>query len=142
MGRRQDFDSKVMGWLNALRAQSRAGTHPPGEFLDLDHLLHDMRLFKNREELKLMQIAADISCEAHSYAMSVCEPGLYEGQLEAEYLHQFAVRGAPAAAYSTIVGAGVNACVLHYVENNSRIESGDLVLVDAGCEYQGYAADI
>lgn len=142
MGRRPEFDLRVMTWLNTLRGQSRSGTHPPGEFLDLDHLLHDMRLFKTRNELKLMRTAADISCDAHSHAMSICEPGMNEGQLEAEYLYQFAVRGAPAAAYNTIVGGGANACVLHYVENNQTLQKGDLVLVDAGCEYQGYAADI
>ena len=142
MGRRPEFDQRIMNWLNALRATARNGSHPPGEFSDLNHLLHDMRLFKSRPELKLMQAAADISCMAHNHAMATCEPGMYEGQLEAEYLHQFGVRGAPAAAYNTIVGAGANACVLHYVENNQKISDGDLVLVDAGCEFQSYASDI
>lgn len=142
MGRRQAFDTKVMGWLNALRAQARSGSHPPGEFLDLDHVLHDLRLFKSSAEMKLMRIAASISCAAHEHAMSICQPGMNEAQLEAEYLHQFAVRGAPDPAYNTIVGSGANACVLHYIDNNQTIRSGDLVLVDAGCEYQGYASDI
>ena len=142
MGRRPEFDSKVMSWLNILRAQARAGSHPPGEFLDLDHLLHDMRLFKSSAEIRQMKTAAAISCAAHQHAMRICAPGMNEAQLEAEYLYQFGVRGGAAAAYNTIVGSGANACVLHYVENNQTIKDGDLVLVDAGCEYQGYAADI
>jgi len=142
MGHRPEFDQRIMNWLNALRANARSGSHPPGEFSDLNHLLHDMRLFKSRAELKLMQAAADISCLAHNHAMAICEPGMYEGQLEAEYLHQFGVRGAKAAAYNTIVGGGANACVLHYVENAQKIRDGDLVLVDAGCEFQAYASDI
>ncbi len=142
MGHRPEFDQRVMNWLNALRANVRSGSHPPGEFSDLNHLLHDMRLFKSQQELKIMRDAADISCTAHNHAMSVCVPGMYEGQLEAEYLYQFGARGANAAAYNTIVGSGANACVLHYVENNQKIQDGDLVLVDAGCELRGYAADI
>lgn len=142
MGRRPGFDNNVMAWLNTLRSQARTGSHPPGEFLDLDHLLHDMRLFKSTAEIKQMKTAAAISCAAHQHAMATCQPGMNEAQLEAEYLHQFGVRGGSAAAYNTIVGSGSNACVLHYVENNQTIKDGDLVLVDAGCEYQGYAADI
>lgn len=142
MGHRPEFDQHIMSWLNALRANARAGSHPPGEFSDLNHLLHDMRLFKSQQELKIMREAADISCIAHNHAMATCIPGINEGQLEAEYLYQFGVRGAASSAYNTIVGGGSNACVLHYVENNQPIRDGDLVLVDAGCELQGYASDI
>ena len=142
MGHRPEFDQHIMSWLNALRANARAGSHPPGEFSDLNHLLHDMRLFKSQQELKIMREAADISCLAHNHAMATCTPGMNEGQLEAEYLYQFGVRGAASSAYNTIVGSGASACVLHYVENNQSIRDGDLVLVDAGCELHGYASDI
>jgi len=131
-----------MDWVNVLRSKARSGAHPPGEFLDLDHLLHDMRLYKSAAELRIMKAAADISAAAHLRAMKFCQPGMMEYQLEAEYLHEFASRGAQAAAYNSIVGAGKNACVLHYVENNAVVRDGDLVLVDAGCELNCYASDI
>ncbi len=142
MGRRPEFDKRLMEWINVLRAKARSGAHPPGEFLDLDHLLHDMRLYKSAAELRVMQRAADISVAAHRRAMQACAPGMYEYQLEAEYLHEFIANGAQAAAYNTIVGAGKNGCILHYVENDTQIRDGDLVLIDAGCEYNCYAADI
>ncbi|MBT8140079.1 MAG: Xaa-Pro aminopeptidase [Gammaproteobacteria bacterium] len=142
MGRRTEFDRQVMDWINVLRSNSRAGAHPPGEFLDLDHLLHDMRLYKSAAELRVMRAAAQISAEAHMRAMQHCEPGMMEYQLEAEYQYVFGKCGAPQAAYSSIVGAGANACVLHYVENDAVIRNGDLVLVDAGCELNCYASDI
>lgn len=142
MGRRPEFDKQVMDWLNVLRSNARAGAHPPGEFLDLDHLLHDMRLYKSAAELRVMRAAAAISAEAHMRAMQCCEPGMMEYQLEAEYHYIFGKRGAPQPAYSSIVGAGANACVLHYVDNNGPIRNGDMVLVDAGCELNCYASDI
>jgi Xaa-Pro aminopeptidase len=142
MGKRPEFDKRVMDWINVLRSKARSGAHPPGEFLDLDHLLHDMRLYKSAAELRIMKEAADISAAAHLRAMKFCQPGIMEYQLEAEYLHEFASRGAQAAAYNSIVGAGKNACVLHYVENNAVVRDGDLVLVDAGCELNCYASDI
>lgn len=142
MGRRADFDKKLMDWINALRGKARSGAHPPGEFSDLEHLLHEMRLFKSAAELRIMKAAANISACAHERAMRVCAPGMMEYQLEAEYIHEFLRSGAQAAAYNTIVGAGKNACILHYVENDTVINEGDLVLVDAGCELNGYAADI
>ena len=142
MGKRPEFDRRVMEWVNVLRSKARSGAHPPGEFLDLDHLLHDMRLYKSAAELRVMKQAADISAAAHMRAMRFCQPGMMEYQLEAEYLHEFASQGAQAAAYNSIVGAGKNACILHYVENNAMIRDGDLVLVDAGCELNCYASDI
>jgi len=142
IGQKPEFDQQIMSWIKTLRTKTRSGAHSPGEFSDLNHLLHDMRLFKSAQELKLMREAAAISCQAHNHAMAIVEPDMNEGQLEAEYLYQFAVRGAASAAYNTIVGGGANACVLHYVENNQTLRNGDLVLVDAGCELQGYAADI
>ena len=142
MGRRPEFDKRIMEWLNTLRSKVRSGAQPPNEFLDLDHLLHDMRLYKSVAEIRIMKAAAKISSFAHLRAMKFCKPGLMEFQLEAEYLHEFLSKGAQATAYNSIVAAGKNACILHYVENNSLIRDGDLVLVDAGCELNGYAADI
>lgn len=142
MGRDPEFDRQVMDWVNSIRAKVRAGAHPPGEFLDLDHILHDMRLFKSAAEIRTMARAAQISAQAHCRAMRYCRPGLYEYQLEAEILHEFHHNGARAPAYNSIVGGGANACVLHYTENTARLNNGDLVLIDAGCELDGYAADI
>ena len=142
MGKRPEFDRQVMDWVNVLRGKARAGSHPPGEFLDLDHLLHDMRLYKSAAELRVMRAAASISAGAHMRAMQKCAPGMMEYELEAEYLYVFGTSGAQHTAYSSIVGSGNNGCILHYVENDSVIRDGDLVLVDAGCELNCYAADI
>ncbi len=142
MGRDQQFDQQVMGWVNAIRSQVRAGATPPGEFLNLDHLLHDQRLFKRASEVHIMKKAAQISADAHCAAMQICEPGMYEYELEAELMHRFMRAGSRAAAYNSIVGSGDNACILHYVENTRQMKSGDLVLIDAGCELEHYASDI
>ncbi len=142
MGRDKEFDSQVMEWVNTIRAKVRSGAHPPGEFIALDHLLHDMRLYKSKAEIRLMQAAADMSARAHTRAMEVCEPGMMEFQLEGEFLHEFARSGSRFPAYSSIVGGGANGCILHYIENDSELKAGDLVLIDAGAEYQHYAADI
>lgn len=142
LGRNQEFDTRVMGWINSIRAKVRAGAIPPGEFLDLDHILHDMRLFKSAAELRLMQRAGEISAEAHCAAMRACKPGMYEYQLEAVIQHHCAMHGATQPAYSPIVGGGANACVLHYIENNKKLKANELVLIDAGCEFEGYAGDI
>ncbi len=142
MGRDQQFDQKVMGWVNAIRAQVRSGATPPGEFLNLDHLLHDQRLFKQAAEVRIMRKAAEISAEAHCQAMKACQPGMHEYELEAELLHTFVKAGARHPAYNSIVGSGNNACILHYVENTRQMKEGDLVLIDAGCELEHYASDI
>lgn len=142
MGKDQHFDQQVMGWVNAIRAKVRSGATPPGEFLNLDHLLHDLRLYKSAAEIKIMRKAAEISAKAHSQAMRVCQPDMMEYELEAEFLHQFMKNGSRAPAYNSIVGGGKNACILHYVENNQKLKDGDLVLIDAGCELQHYASDI
>lgn len=142
MGRDQEFDRNVMNWVNTIRAKVRSGAHPPGEFIALDHLLHDMRLFKSPAEIKVMQKAADITANAHLRAMEKCRPGMMEFQLEAEFLHEFSREGSRFPAYSSIVGGGANACVLHYIDNNCELKNGDLVLIDAGAEYHHYAADI
>ena len=140
-GRDTDFDLKLIGWLNRVRAQVRMGAQPPHEFLELGHLLDELRLFKSRDELKLMRKAADISVLAHEAAMRAARPGVREYELQAEIERVFRAHdGYP--AYGTIVGAGANGCVLHYIANNAQVKDGDLVLVDAGAEYRGYAADI
>lgn len=140
-GRDTEFDLQLIGWLNRVRAQVRLGAQPPHEFLELGHLLDEMRLFKDRDELRLMQHAADLSVEAHRVAMRVARPGIHEYELQAEIERIFR-RGDAESAYGSIVGAGANACVLHYRANNGQAKDGDLVLIDAGAEYRGYAADI
>lgn len=142
MGHNADFDRQVMQWVNAIRARVRSGAQPPGEFLDLDHLLHDLRLYKSAAELRVMREAGRITADAHVRAMRICRPGLFEYQLEAEIQHEFAWRGARFPAYNSIVGGGGNGCILHYIENSQALRDGDLVLIDAGCELDGYAADI
>ncbi len=140
-GRDADFDLQLIGWLNRVRAMVRQGAQPPHEFLELGHLLDELRLFKDPGELKLMQRAADISVLAHEAAMRAVRPGCREYELQAEIERVFRMHDA-VPAYGSIVGAGGNACVLHYIANNGQAKDGDLVLVDAGAEYRGYAADI
>lgn len=140
-GRDTEFDLKLIGWLNRVRAQVRTGAQPPHEFLELGHLLDELRLFKSPAELKLMQRAADISVKAHEAAMRAARPGVREYELQAEIERVFRMHDA-VPAYGSIVGAGDNACVLHYVANAAQSRDGDLVLVDAGAEYRGYASDI
>lgn len=141
-GNHTDFDSSIMGWVNTLRAQVKKGAHPPGELIDLSHILHDMRLIKSKAEIKVMHKAAEISANAHIAAMKRCQPGLNELQIEGELKYAFANQGARTEAYNSIVAGGENACILHYVENNCELKGGDLLLIDAGCELEGYASDI
>jgi len=142
MGFNPDLDKHLGEWVNDIRNHSRSGMHGPLEFVALDHYLHDMRLYKSRAEIKAMRTAARITAKAHKRAMQVCQPGMTEYQLEAEINHEFARHGARHEAYPSIVGGGNNACVLHYIENTDVLNDGDLVLIDAGCEYDYYAADI
>ena len=135
------FDQRVIGYLNQLRQQARAGVQIPHTLTMLERIVHDMRLFKSPAELKLMRHAAQTSARAHTYAMQICEPGLYEYELDAVFAHEFRQDNMQ-AAYTTIVGGGKNACILHYIENNARLQDGDLVLIDAGAEYDCYASDI
>jgi Xaa-Pro aminopeptidase len=141
LGRDPEFDQKLMGWVNRLKEQARSGVHPPHEFVSLEYLLHDMRLFKSRAEIKAMGEAAAIATRAHVRAMKACQPGMMEYEIEAELLYEFR-RAGTEPAYPSIVGGGANGCILHYTENNARLHDGDLLLIDAGCEYQGYASDI
>lgn len=142
LGRNANFDSRVMAWVNSIRDKVGSGAHPPGEFIDLDHILHDMRLIKSAAEQRLMARAGEITARAHCRAMRHCRPGLMEFQLEAEILHEFGREGCRSPAYSSIVGGGDNACILHYIDNNAVLRDGDLVLIDAGCELEHYASDI
>lgn len=142
MGKDSEFDKHVMDWVNTIRAKVRSGATPPGEFLDLSHFLNDMRLFKSAAELRVMKEAGDISARAHVRAMKAARPGVMEYQLEAEIMHEFQMSGARFPAYNSIVGGGKNGCILHYIENSAPLKNGDLVLIDAGCELDYYAADI
>ncbi|PHM61626.1 Xaa-Pro aminopeptidase [Xenorhabdus ishibashii] len=135
-------DNIVFGALDKLRKNSRRNFKTPTVIADWRPWLHEMRLFKSEAELEIMRKAGEISAQAHTRAMQVCRPGMFEYQLEAEIHHEFTYQGARYPAYNTIVGAGENACILHYTENERRMKDGDLVLIDAGCEYKGYAGDI
>lgn len=135
------WDTRLIGWINRVREQVRSGVSAPNEIRDVRHILDEMRLFKCEKELSLMRHAAKISAGAHCRAMQKTKPGMYEYEIEAELLHEFR-RHAQAPAYLPIVAGGANACVLHYIENNAQLHPGDLLLIDAGCEFNGYAADI
>ncbi len=141
MGLYAEFDTRMADWINSLRSRESRGVHTPQEFVALDHLLHDMRLYKSRKEIAAMRRAAKVAVRAHTRAMRVARPGLYEYQLEAEFMHEFRLHDA-CTSYSPIVGSGANACTLHYVENDAELKDGDLVLIDAGCELDYYASDI
>ncbi len=142
MGSNAEFDRHLMEWINTIRAKAKMGSSPPKEFVALDHLLHDMRLYKSAAELKVMREAAAISCRAHIRAMQACRAGLHEFSLEAELEYEFRKGGARMPAYGSIVASGRNACILHYQENAAVLKDGDLVLIDAGCEIDCYASDI
>ncbi len=137
-----DWDSRVIGWINKVRAQVRSGVTAPAMICDIRLFLDDMRLIKDQHELGTMRRAADISAEAHCRAMRATRPGLREYEVEAEIVHEFRRRGAQAPAYAPIVAGGANSCVLHYVQNDAILKDGELLLIDAGCELDGYASDI
>jgi len=140
-GRDAEFDIKLIGWVNRVRALTKRGARAPHEFVALGHILHDLRLFKTREELRLMRKAAKIAAGAHVRAMRAVRPGMNEHEVEADLLHEFRSHGA-VDSYQPIVGSGANGCVLHYHANNAPLRDGDLLLVDAGAEYECYASDI
>lgn len=142
IGTNQEFDHRLMEWVNVIRSKARLGATPPNEFVALNHLLHDMRLYKSAAEVKVMKAAAEISSRAHVRAMQASRPGLHEYHLEAELDYEFRKGGAKMPAYGSIVAAGKNACILHYRENDAPLRDGDLVLIDAGCEIDCYASDI
>ena len=142
MGRSADFDRQIMGWVNSLRSKESSGAVPPGEFIDLNHMIHDLRLVKSAAEQRLLRRAGEITARGHARAMASCRPGQYEYQLEAELAHEFAGAGARHLAYPSIIGSGANACTLHYINNDDVMRDGEMVLVDAGCELEYYASDV
>jgi Xaa-Pro aminopeptidase len=142
VGENSEWDARLIKWLNAVRAQVRTGIAAPAELRDMRTLLDEMRLTKDAHELDVMRRAARISANAHRRAMRHTRPGLHEYQVEAELLHEFRSHGAQAPAYTPIVAGGANACVLHYVANDAELRDGELLLIDAGCELDGYASDI
>ncbi len=141
MGFYPQFDQRVVGWVNGLRTQARNGRRPPQEIVALDHVLHELRLHKSRVEIGLMRESARIAARAHVRAMRFCRPGRMEYEVMAELVHEFRLHNTD-TAYHPIVGGGVNSCILHYHENDQRLREGDVLLIDAGCEYHCYASDI
>ena len=137
-----EADRRIRHWMKQVRGQARAGINPPSEFHDVEALIHEMRLFKDAHEIDIMRRAAAISARAHVRAMQICKPGMREYQLEAELLHEFRNSGSQSVAYNSIVAGGENACILHYRAGSTELRSGELCLIDAGCELDGYASDI
>jgi len=142
LGRDPGVDAKLVETLESLRLRSRQGVDPADAILDPRTLVHGMRLFKEPHELDILRRAASISAEAHDAAARLAQPGAFEYELEAALLHAFRRRGASGPAYTPIVGSGSNATVLHYVRNDQKLAEGELVLIDAGCELEGYASDV
>ena len=144
MGHFAEFDQRMLAWVARSRAGARSARSGGGldEFVMLDHLIHEMRLFKSKAEIGVMSRAAQVSAAAHERAMRVCRPGLFEYQIEAELLYEFTRAGCRAPAYPSIVAGGANACTLHYTENSDRLRDRDLLLIDAGAEHEVYASDI
>ncbi|RXS94227.1 Xaa-Pro aminopeptidase [Acinetobacter junii] len=141
IGHQAEFDARVSQWIQKADAQQRRGSTSPAEVIQLDRLIDEMRLKKSAQEIELMQIASNISADAHTRAMQSVKPEMMEYALEAELNYIFGKNGC-VPAYNSIVGGGENACILHYVENNKPLKDGDLVLIDAACEYEFYASDI
>ncbi len=142
LGNDENWDARISAALNAVRAQARSGKRTPAEIRDVRVPIDEMRLIKDETELATMRRAAAISAAAHRRAMRFVVPGRNEYEVEAELIHEFRRHGSQAPAYTSIVAGGANACVLHYVGNDRRLDDGDLVLIDAGCELDGYASDI
>ncbi len=142
LGDDEKWTTRVLGWLAAVRAQARDGVGSPGALRDVRTVLDEMRLIKDDHEIATMRRAAQITTDAHRRAMRAATPGRAEYEIEAELMHEFRRQGSQAPAYTPIVAAGANACVLHYVRNDAVLAADDLLLIDAGCELDGYAADV
>lgn len=142
MGNVPNFDKRMVGWLNHLRNASRQGMHSPSEIIELEHSLNELRLYKSSAEIKAMRKAAHVSVNAHIRAMQFTKVGKWEYQVEAEIIHEFMKNDCRSPAYPSIVGGGENGCILHYIENDHKLKNNDLLLIDAGAEYDYYAADI
>ena len=141
IGQRAEFDARVSQWIAKATGESRRGAAVPAQIIQLDQIVDEMRLHKSAKEIQLMQIASEISAEAHTRAMQTVRPNMMEYALEAELNYIFGKNGC-VPSYNSIVGGGENGCILHYVENNKPLKNGDLVLIDAACEYELYASDI
>ena len=142
LGESPGWDNRVTGWMNALRAQARNGMSVPDDIADIRKLVDEMRLYKSPVEQAIMRHSASIAGAAHNRAMQFTRPDMMEYEVEAEFLHEFYRKGAQAPAYTSIVAGGANACTLHYIANSAKLYDGDLLLIDAGCELDGYASDI
>lgn len=142
LGADAELDEMLVGQIRRMRAGGRRGIMPPQSITDPGHLIHEMRLFKSEDEIEIMQRSADIAAEAHREAMQATRPGLKEYEIEALVEYVFRRNGAAAPAYTSIVGSGPNATILHYVDNSATLLDGELLLIDAGAEYGGYASDI
>ncbi|HKG61516.1 MAG TPA: Xaa-Pro aminopeptidase [Pyrinomonadaceae bacterium] len=142
LGEDRDLDNVILKEIASMRAINRKPVHPPQTIIDPATIVHEMRVLKSPEEIEIMQAAADIAAEAHCEAMKAAKPGMQEYQIEALIEQVFRRHGASGPAYTSIVGAGPNATVLHYINNDGELRDGDLLLLDAGAEYKGYASDI
>ncbi len=142
VGANSEWDARVIRSREAVKAKSRTGVRAPTEIRDVRELLNEMRLIKDEREIDIMRRAGIISCGAHRRAMSCTRPGMFEYEIESEILYEFCRHGARQPAYTSIVACGANACTLHYVGNNAQLNDGELLLIDAGCELEGYASDI
>ena len=142
LGRYPDFDEQLLHWLSDVKNRKRSGISAPGELVDLGYILHELRLIKGGAEIKAMKKAAAVSVVAHCRAMSRCQPGMFEYEIEAELEYAFRQGGAQYPAYPSIVAGGENACILHYIDNSRRLRKHDLLLIDAGAEIDCYCADI
>ena len=142
VGRYPAFDAQVLGWLNKIKADTQSAKHAPYELVDLSHLLYEQRLIKRNDEISIMRKVGKMSAAGHRRAMQACQPDLFEYQVQAELECEFRKAGSHYNAYPSIVAGGANACILHYTENDCKLNSGDLLLIDAGAELDCYAADI
>jgi len=142
LGMQPDLDTRIIREISVMRGWNRKPVHPPRTIVDAAAIIHELRVIKSPEELELMQTAADIAAEAHCEAMKKSRAGMQEYEVEALIEEIFRRRGAAGPAYTSIVGAGANATVLHYINNDGQLRDGELLLVDAGAEYKGYASDI
>jgi Xaa-Pro aminopeptidase len=142
LGQNRQMDDKVLEAIDKTRARAKLGITWPVEIVDPGTVLHEMRLFKTQMDLDAMRKAADITAQAHLRAMNATKPGMHEFEVEAMILETFRAHGSERAAYGSIVGSGANATILHYRQNNRKMEKGELLLIDAGCEYDYYASDV
>ncbi len=136
------WDARVTNWLNQVKDLARSGVSAPESILDVRQIVDKQRLIKSPYEQATMRLSGNIAAAAHNRAMRFVKPNLHEYEVEAEFLHEFYKNGAQSPAYTSIVAGGANACTLHYNANNCVLNDGDLLLIDAGCELDGYASDI